>query len=192
MMSQSLETDVFKQKFEEERARQKAEAIKMTFEGFPCEVVPIPYGLFVTSGRMPDHLTRFVLAEDAQTARRATEEMTGEEIVEGERFMRHVVCKALVSPRVVEVEPIPEGGYLYADLMETAPKFVGAVFRWIMRGCPMPKKEKGAEVLGVEDLENFPEGAAGQSGANARDTGESSGEATDRPSPARRKRTRRG
>lgn len=158
-MSQSTDPDVFRQKLEEARAAARAAAVPMVFAGFPCKVRVLPKIHFVNAGRMPEHLTRRLLAvTDKADAAQPAIEPTAAEIVEGEVFMRKAVCAVIVEPAVVEAAPVPPGGYLYADLLESAPAFISAVFQWIMRDCPMPKEEKGEEVLGVEDLEKFPDG----------------------------------
>lgn len=149
--------DPFRRKLEERRAAQETQAVPMEFAGFPCKVIPLPWGVFVLSGRMPEYLTLMVLSDPSEASSQKRE-LTNEEVREGEAFKCSVVCRVVVSPRIV-AEGIPgPGEYLYADLMETAPEFVGGVFRWVMRGCPLPKKEsegKG-ETLTAEALENFP------------------------------------
>jgi hypothetical protein len=138
----------------------------MEFEGFPCVVRPLDKLHFIRAGRMPEHLTLKIIAANDGGAE-PPPEPTAAQIIEGETFYRRAVCAVLVEPRVVESEPVPEGGYLFAELEETAPKFVRAVYAWIMADCPAPKEQKGEEVLGVEDLERFPDGAGRGAGAGA-------------------------
>lgn len=190
-MSQNLMTDAFRRKLEESRAAEEAKAIPMVFEGFPCRVRVLPKLHFIRAGRMPDHLTKMLIARSDRGDTTPLEE-TAEQTVEGEIFMRKSVCAVMVEPRVVESEPVPEGGYLYADLEDAAHGFVAAVWRWIMQDCPLPEGEKkGGEAgtLSVSDLENFSEPAGG--GAGVGDTGEGGGKGAVRTSAPRRKRTGR-
>lgn len=178
-MSQKIdENDIFRRKLEESHAAELANALPMSFEGFPCRVRPLGLLFFIRAGQMPEHLTRQVVANSETGARGMSVPSSPEELIAGEVFMRKAFCAVMASPQVVEAEPVPEGGYLFFELEKSAPKFVAAVMEWIKRDCPLPAEEKGEGVLGVEDLESFPEGAGGQSGAHAGATGESSGAAT--------------
>jgi hypothetical protein len=166
----------------------------MVFEGFPCRVRPLVRMHFINAGRMPEHLTSQIIrpsdAEDVQ-ATATTAAHSAAEAVASENFMRYAVCSVLVEPEVVEAEPVPAGGYLYADLFITAPAFCRAVYQWVLNDCPMPAKEKGEGVLGVEDLETFPEGAEGGQRADAGAKGEGGGAATVGTNAANRKRAGR-
>jgi hypothetical protein len=177
-MSQKL-GDVFAQKLEESRRAEESKAIPMVFAGFPCRVRVLPRVHFIRAGRMPDHLTRKIIANVDGGAPPAP---SAAQIVEGEQFFRRAVCAVLVEPPVAEQEPVPEGGYLFADLEESAPAFVRAVYDWIVADCPMPEEEKGEEVLGVADLETFPEKAGRSAGAGDKGAGGRSGAVrTDAP-----------
>jgi hypothetical protein len=168
--------DAFRQKLEESRARERAAAIPMEFAGFPCCVRVLPRAAFIRAGRMPEYLTRMTVEQaDAREPTVTPDALTAQQMVEGLEFRRVAVCAVLVEPSVVASGEAPEGGYLYADLDESAPDFTSAVFGWIMRDCPLPVEEKGAEVLGVEDLENFPEGARRGERAQPGDNGASVG-----------------
>lgn len=188
-MSKSETKDPFKEQLEAARAEVEAEAFPMEFEGFPCRVRVMPRLLFIRAGRMPEHLTRQMIARIDGTGE--PREETAEEIVAGEVFMRKAVCAVLVSPRVVESEPVPEGGYLYATLEENAPKFVRAVYAWVMRDCPKPGNGGEGKTLGVDDLETFPESCGRGAGAQSGDKstgGEPSAVGATAPN---RKRTRK-
>ncbi len=171
-MSQSAQ-DIFRRKLEEARERRQSEGFPMEFAGFPCRVRPLARLDFIRAGRMPEYLTRMVIEFVDRVEKKTVtpDDLSAEQVVEGEQFKRRAVCAVLIEPRVVESGDVPPGGYLFADLDETAPEFVSAVFQWIMRDCPAPKEEKGEEVLGVEDLEKFPEG--GERGTGAQLGGES-------------------
>jgi hypothetical protein len=189
MMSQNLETtpaDVFRRKLEEARERRQSEGFPMEFAGFPCKVRQLSRLHFIRTGRMPEYLTRLVIASiDRREEATATErQASAAEIVEGEVFMREAVCAVMVEPRVVASEPAPAGGYLYAELEENAPEFVQAVYQWVMQDCPAPEEEKGEGVLGVEDLARFPEVEAGVGGAEPRREGEVVGETAARTDAA--------
>lgn len=192
-MNQDSTADVFRQKLEESYAAERAAAFPMEFEGFPCKVRPLGLLFFVRAGRMPEHLTQQVIANSSAStaASAAAPASTPEELVAGEVFMRKAFCAVMAEPQVVESEPVPEGGYLFADLEEKAPKFVAAVMNWIKRDCPMPTEEKGEGVLGVEDLERFLGGAGRESGVDARDTGEGIGAPAVGTTAPGRKRTGR-
>jgi hypothetical protein len=193
-MSKATDPDVFRRKLEEARESTTQEAIPMVFEGFPCQVLPLPRIHFINAGRMPEHLTnrliRMVDKPRDDDEQGEQDEQTAAQTVENENFMRVAVCAVMVEPRVVESGPVPEGGYLYADLLRNAKKFVSAVFAWVMRDCPAPKEQKGEEVLGVEDLENFPDGAGRGAGAKSGDKGEGGGEGAVPASTTHRKRNR--
>lgn len=178
-MKQAQAEDVFRQRLEESHREALAEAVPMEFEGFPVKVRPLGLLFFIRAGQLPEHLTRQVIARSSENGGGSSPAppSSAEELVKGEVFMRKAFCAVMAEPRVVEVEPVPEGGYLFADLEVKAPKFVKAVMDWINRDCPLPAEERGEGVLGVEDLENFPEGAGGQSGAHAGDSGEGVGAA---------------
>lgn len=189
-MSQST-ADVFRRRLEEAQAETaQADAFPMVFEGFPCMVRPLDKLHFIRAGRMPEHLTLKIIAANDEGAP-PPPPATVAQVVEGETFYRRSVCAVLAEPRVVESEPVPEGGYLFADLEEWAPKFPRAVYAWIMNDCPRPKEEKGEGVLSVEDLEHFPSGAGGESGVDAGDKGEGRRKAAVGTSAPDRKRTRR-
>lgn len=194
-MNQSSTTDVFKLKLEESHRAALAEAIPMEFEGFPCRVRPLGLLFFVRAGRMPEHLTRQVIANSSTGGQGSAPASSTEELVAGEVFMRKAFCAVMAEPQVVESDPVPEGAYLFADLEEKAPKFVAAVMNWIKQDCPLPPEEKGGEgsdMLRVGDLETFPEGAGRESGVDAGDKGESGGTATGRTvTRTRRKRAGR-
>jgi hypothetical protein len=190
-MKQLPAADIFRQKLEEAREAVRAEAFPMVFAGFPCRVRALPRIHFINAGRMPEHLTRRLLGVLAASGQGTSAELSASEIVEGEVFMRKAVCAVLVEPQVVESGLVPEGGYLYADLLETAPAFVSAVFQWIMRDCPMPAEEKGEGVLGVEDLERFPDGAERQPSVDAGDKREGGGTKAVGAASTSRKRTSR-
>lgn len=178
------ETDIFRRKLEERRAATIDEAIPMVFAGFPCRVRRLARMFFIRAGRMPEHLVSRIIAlseaEEQGAAAPPLPERSATEIIEGEVFVRRAVCAVLASPRVVESEPVPEGGYLYADLEETAPEFVRAVYDWILSDCPLPEseREKGGqgEALSVGDLERFPDGAGRQSSADVGAQGKDGGE----------------
>jgi hypothetical protein len=192
VMSQN-KGDIFRQKLEAARARGKAEAVPMEFAGYPVKVRPLSIVSFIKAGRVPDYLTQQLieLIDDGSSAVEAGE-LSAKQKVEGENFKREAVCAVMVEPVIVEHGTPPEGGYLYADFVKDAPEFIEAVFGWIQRNCPMPASEKGEEVLGVEDLEKFPESGKGESSAPAGDKGKSSGPRAVRASTrASRKRTRR-
>lgn len=168
------ETDIFRRKLEERREAARAEAIPMVFAGFPCRVRRLTRMFFIRAGRMPEHLvSRLIALSDAEGQGAAAQmpERSAAEIIEGEVFVRRAVCAVLVSPQVVEAAPVPEGGYLYAELEETAPEFVKAVYQWVTEDCPMPESEKGkggeGEALTVSDLEKFPDGEGRQPNADA-------------------------
>lgn len=182
--------DPFKQKFEEARAEQASKAVAMEFAGFPCKAIPLPYSVFVVSGRMPEYLTNIVLAEPDEKAAEAREP-TAEEVKESEKFRCTAVCRVLVEPRVIPEGTPAEGEYLYADLVETAPAFISAVFQWIMRGCPMPEAKKGDEVLSVADLERFPKGGGRGAGAKSRRARKGGGPRAVGAATVDRKRTRK-
>ncbi|MDQ3744183.1 MAG: hypothetical protein M3444_07365 [Acidobacteriota bacterium] len=185
-MSQNVATDkasIFRQKLEAARARRQSEGVEMEFAGFPCKVRVLSRLHFIRAGRMPEYLTQIIILRNqkrSEEADRVADEMTAEQVIRGEEFMRHVVCVTMVEPRVVEASPVPEGGYLFADLLDSAPEFVQAVYEWVMRDCPVPEEEKGEEVLGVEDLEKFSDGAGGGAGAQPGDQGEGGGAAAAR------------
>jgi hypothetical protein len=215
-------TDPFRAKFEEARAKQEAQAVEMEFAGFPCKVIPLPYSVFLTSGRMPEYLTDIVLAEPSEKAA-AAREPTAQEVKDGEEFRCKAVCRVMVWPRILnaadyaaEAERRRQWGadleaeraialarakketeraeiegrfeerakaeedsrppiYLYADVVETAPALVSALFQWIMRGCPMPKKEGESERLDAEALANFPDKKRPSKRARARDNSKGRG-----------------
>ena len=155
-MSNENGTDTFKERLERRRKEQEAHAVPMVFEGFPCTAIPLPWQVFTLSGRMPEYLTLITLAEPGEKQAQKRE-LSADEIREGEAFKRTVVCRVVVSPRII-AEGVPKAGeYLYADLFETAPEFISGVFRWVMRGCPLPKKEgeSEGEQLDAEALANF-------------------------------------
>lgn len=184
--------DVFRQKLEESRERERAQAIQMEFEGFPCKVRVLPRIFFIQAGRMPEYLTTILIERlDGKESTIEPDKLTAAQTVKGENFKRDAVCAVLVEPPVVAEGKPPEGGYLYADLLEAAPAFVSAVFRWIMRDCPRPIQEKGDESLSVDALENFPTGDEQRTGAQSGDKGASGGGAAVGASAAHRKRTRR-
>ncbi len=85
--------DPFKRKLEEKRAAQEASAVPMVFAGFPCTVIPLPWTVFVLSGRMPEYITNITLAEPGDTTA-AKRELTAEETKEGEEFKRAVICRS--------------------------------------------------------------------------------------------------
>jgi hypothetical protein len=190
-MSQKTDDD-FKSALEKSRAGREEKAIAMEFAGFPCKVLPLPRIFFISAGQMPDYLTRKVVERLDRTEQTEGLQVTAEQIVVGEDFRRAAVCRVLVSPRVVSLGEVPAGGYLYADLLDDAPAFISAVFLWIMSDCPLPAEEKGEGVLGVEDLANFPDSAAGQRGAKSGAKGARRGKAAVRADAPDRKRTRRG
>jgi hypothetical protein len=173
-MSNENAVDPFRQKLEERRAAQEAQAVPMVFAGFPCTVIPLPWTVFTLSGRMPEYITNITLAEpgDATAAKRA---LTSDEVKEGEAFKRAVVCRVVVSPRIVLEGTPPEGGYTYADLFETAPEFLSGVFRWVMRGCPMTKEGEESEGLDADALANFSDKKRPRKRARARNNGKARG-----------------
>jgi hypothetical protein len=187
-MSQKID-DVFQQKLDEARERQRAQAIPMVFEGFPCKVIPLSWATFIASGRMPGRLTDVMLAEPGE-AQGAPPDFTKDEVIEGEAFRRTAVCRVLAEPRIIAEGQPGEGEYLYADLLETAPAFISAVFRWILAGCPKPKGEE-AEGLSADDLERFPEGAGEGAGARGGDNVKSEQQKPKRVGGRNRKRTSR-
>lgn len=192
------ETDIFRRKLEERRAAALDEAIPMVFAGFPCRVRPLTRMFFIRSGRMPEHLVNRLIAlseAEEQGAKVEPPERSAAEIIEGEVFVRRAVCAVLVSPQVVESEPVPEGGYLYVELDKTAPEFVRAVYDWIIADCPLPPPAEGkegqgsgAESLSVGDLEKFPDGEGRQPGADAGAQGEDGGAAPVGANATHRKR----
>lgn len=161
-MSNSI-TDAFKDKLKEARAEQEGEAVEMVFAGFPCRVIPLPLNVWMRSGRMPEALTSKYLA----VVKAGGEEvpLTPEEAIEATAFRRVAVCRVMVEPRIVEEG---DDGLLYADIVETAPAFVGAVFDWISLGCPLPKEGGEGEALGAGDLSKFPSQKSGGKRTNAR------------------------
>jgi hypothetical protein len=148
MMSNSI-TDTFKNKLREARVAQEAEAVEMEFAGFPVKVIPLPLNVWMRSGRMPEALTYKYLAAARTGDDSAAPQLSAE---------RSAVCRFMVEPRIIP-EGVPgEGELLYADIVETAPVFVSAVFDWISLGCPLPKgKGEEGEALGAEDLAKFPD-----------------------------------
>lgn len=140
-----------------------AEPVEMTFDGMPCRVRPLNVAFYIESGRMPDYLTRAALyaqkGDNVGTVR-ALDSAQIEDLVEGQKFQRMLVCKALEEPRVVDAPPgaESEGAVSYMQLAERRPKFVDAVKLWILLGCPVPKKEGEAEGVSAEGLQNFPAG----------------------------------
>jgi hypothetical protein len=190
-MSQN-NSDIFRRKLEESSERERAAAVPMEFEGFPCKVIVMPRAAFIRAGRMPEYLTQMVIEQaDNREPTVTPDTLTAEQVVEGLNFKRFAVCSVLAEPRVVASGRVPKGGYLYADLDESAPRFVSAVFAWVMTDCPMPKEEKGVEVLGVEDLARFPDGDGRGAGAQSGNKGEGVGAAAVGVNAADRKRTRR-
>lgn len=151
----------------------RAEPVEMTFDGLPCKVRPLNVAFYIESGRMPDYLTRAALYAqkgDQAGTLRALDSAQIEEIVEGQKFQRMMVCKVLDEPRVVDVAPasVPDGAFSYTGLAERRPAFVDAVKFWILVGCPVPKKEGEGAGLTAEALENFPDGERGKHGSRAR------------------------
>lgn len=193
-MSQNRETDGFRRRLEEVQAEAIGESVPMTFEGFPVRVRPLPRIYFINAGRMPEHLTTQIIrlsdGEGGQVTE-TTNSRSAAESVASEHFMRFAVCRVLTEPVVVEVEPVPAGGYLYADLFITAPAFCRAVYQWILNDCPLPAEEKGEGVLGVEDLERFPSVEAGVQRVDAGNTGAGGGPPSVGVAAPHRKRTRR-
>jgi hypothetical protein len=170
-MSNSV-NDAFKDRLRQARAEQEAEAVPMEFAGFPCRVIPLPLNVWMRSGRMPDFLTSKYLAAAEAGEDETAVNLTPEEALEATAFRRKAVCRVMVEPRIVEEGDPGEGGYLYADIAETAPAFVGSVFDWISLGCPLPEKGSEGKALGAEALSRFPTQKSRRKRARARAVGE--------------------
>lgn len=151
----------------------EVEPIEMTFDGIPARVRPLNVAFYIESGRMPDYLTRAALYAqkgDQAGTLRALDSAQIEEVVEGQKFQRMLVCKALEEPRVVDVLPgqAPEGCFSYTELAERRPAFVDGVKFWILVGCPRPVKEGEGEGLTATALQNFPSGKRRKQGSKSR------------------------
>jgi hypothetical protein len=156
MMSNSV-TDVFKSKLKEARAEQEAHAVPMEFAGFPCKVIPLPLNVWMRSGRMPEALTHKYLTLAAKGDDSAAPQLSPEEALGASAFRRVAVCRVVVEPSIIPEGQPADGELLYADIVETAPAFVAAVFDWIQLGCPMLKEGEEGEALTGADLGNFPD-----------------------------------
>jgi hypothetical protein len=152
--------ETFLQKLAERQAaaEPEAEPVQMIFDGVPCKARPLSLEFYIRSGRMPDYLARIALSGcHPQAVERELATVTTEALLAGQKFQRVAVCHVLKDEGVVDCQPeqTPEGAISYTTLAESSPKFVDAVFAWVMMGCPLPAE--GGEGAGDESaaLETF-------------------------------------
>jgi hypothetical protein len=139
------------------------EPVDVVFDFLPCKARPFGLDSYIRSGRIPTYLASAALslqARDQKGADKALSAVSSEDMIEGQRFQRFVVCKVMHEPRVADVPPgqEPEGSFSYMELAERRPAFVDAVMLWVLLGCPVSRKEGEGEGLDAEALKRFPAG----------------------------------
>ncbi|MDT5262282.1 MAG: hypothetical protein QOC61_1286 [Acidobacteriota bacterium] len=155
--------ETFLQKLSERQsAPPEVEPVEMTFDGIPCKARPLSLEFYIRSGRMPDYLARIVLSGcNPQTVEsELAGVVTPDALLAGQKFQRVAVCRVLdTDPRVVDTLPeeTPADSLSYMRLAESAPKFVDAVFAWVLKGCPLPVEGSEGKADEADALENFPE-----------------------------------